>query len=135
MMIEVDFRSHAPIYVQIVDRIKHLVATEVLKPGDQLPTVRQLAADLRVNFNTIARAYRMLDESGVISTQQGRGTYVLEPLPPERAERLRAAALEELARSFVREAERMGFEPNEVEDAYDAKINQWRELGYLPEDE
>jgi GntR family transcriptional regulator len=135
MMIEVDFRSHAPIYVQIVDRIKHLVATEVLKPGDQLPTVRQLAADLRVNFNTIARAYRMLDESGVISTQQGRGTYVLEPLPPERAQRLRAAALEELARSFVREAERMGFEPNEVEDAYDAKINQWRELGYLPEDE
>jgi GntR family transcriptional regulator len=135
MMIEVDFRSHAPIYVQIVDRIKHLVATEVLKPGDQLPTVRQLAADLRVNFNTIARAYRMLDESGVISTQQGRGTYVLEPLPPERAQRLRAAALEELARSFVREAERMGFEPDEVEDAYDAKINQWRELGYLPEDE
>jgi GntR family transcriptional regulator len=135
MMIEVDFRSHAPIYVQIVDRIKHLVATEVLKPGDQLPTVRQLAADLRVNFNTIARAYRMLDESGVISTQQGRGTYVLEPLPPERAEKLRAAALEELARSFVREAERMGFEPDEVEDAYDAKINQWRELGYLPEDE
>ena len=114
MMIEVDFRSHAPIYVQIVDRIKHLVATEVLKPGDQLPTVRQLAADLRVNFNTIARAYRMLDESGVISTQQGRGTYVLEPLPPERAQRLRAAALEELASSLVREAERMGFEPDEV---------------------
>jgi GntR family transcriptional regulator len=135
MMIEVDFRSHAPIYVQIVDRIKHLVATELLKPGDQLPTVRQLAADLRVNFNTVARAYRMLDESGVISTQQGRGTYVLEPLPPERAQRLRAAALEELARSLVREAERMGFEPDEVADAYDAKIKQWRELGYLPEDE
>ncbi len=135
MMIELDFRSHLPIYVQIVDRIKHLVATGVLKPGDQLPTVRQLAADLRVNFNTIARAYRMLDESGVISTQQGRGTYVLEPLPPERAQRLRAAALEELARSLVREAERMGFEPDEVAEAYDEKIKQWRELGYLPEDQ
>jgi GntR family transcriptional regulator len=135
MMIELDFRSHVPIYVQIVDRIKHLIATEVLKPGDQLPTVRQLAADLRVNFNTIARAYRMLDESGVISTQQGRGTYVLEPLPPERAQRLRATALEELARSLVREAERMGFDPDEVAEAYREKIQKWRELGSLPEDE
>ena len=94
MFVELDFRSHVPIYVQIVERIKHLVATEALKPGDQLPTVRQLAADLRVNFNTIARAYRILDEAGVISTQQGRGTYVLEPLPPERATRLRRAALD-----------------------------------------
>jgi GntR family transcriptional regulator len=135
MMIEVDFRSHVPIYVQIVERIKHLIATEVLKSGDQLPTVRQLAADLRVNFNTIARAYRMLDESGVISTQQGRGTYVLEPLPPERAQRLRAAALEELARSLVREAERMGFEPDEVTEAYQTMINKWREEGYLPDDD
>ena len=135
MLIDLDFRSHVPIYVQIVDRIKHLIATEVLKPGDQLPTVRQLAADLRVNFNTIARAYRMLDESGVISTQQGRGTYVLEPLPPERAQRLRAAALEELARSLVREAERMGFEPDEVTEAYQSMINQWREEGFLPDDD
>jgi GntR family transcriptional regulator len=135
MMIELDFKSHIPIYVQLVDRIKHLVATGVLKPGDQLPTVRQLAADLRVNFNTIARAYRMLDESGVISTQQGRGTYVLEPLPPERAQRLREAALQELARSIVREADRMGFEPDEITEAFRAKIEQWKVLGHLPTDE
>ncbi len=135
MMIELDFRSRVPIYVQLVDRIKHLVATEVLQPGDQLPTVRQLAADLRVNFNTIARAYRMLDEAGVISTQQGRGTYVLEPLPPDRADRLRKAALEELARTLVREAHRMGFEPDEVQQAYEDMVNQWRETGTFPEDE
>jgi GntR family transcriptional regulator len=135
MMIELDFRSRVPIYVQLVDRIKHLVATEVLQPGDQLPTVRQLAADLRVNFNTIARAYRMLDEAGVISTQQGRGTYVLEPLPPDRADRLRKAALEELARTLVREAHRMGFEPDEVQQAYEIMVNQWRETGTFPEDE
>ncbi|OGO15085.1 MAG: hypothetical protein A2Z14_05265 [Chloroflexi bacterium RBG_16_48_8] len=134
-MFELDFRSHVPIYIQIVDRIKHLIATGVLKPGDQLPTVRQLAADLRVNFNTIARAYRMLDESGVISTQQGRGTYVLEPLPPERAERLRTAALDELARYLVLEAERMGFGPDEVANAFEEKLRQWGKMGYLPEDE
>lgn len=131
---ELDFRGHVPIYIQIVERVKHLIATEVLKPGDQLPTVRQLAADLRVNFNTIARAYRMLDEAGVISTQQGRGTYVLEPLPPERATRLRKAALEELAKSFLDEAERMGFEPEEVIEVYQALIKEWVETGVSTED-
>ncbi|MCH7587582.1 MAG: GntR family transcriptional regulator [Chloroflexi bacterium] len=114
-MIELDFRSHIPIYAQIVERIKHLIATEVIQSGDQLPTVRQLASELQVNFNTIARAYRMLDEAGVLSTQQGRGTYVLEPLLPQRAERLRESALEELTRSFLDEAARMGFTPDDVE--------------------
>ncbi len=135
MIIEVDFRSHVPIYVQLVERIEHLVATEILNPGDQLPTVRQLAADLRVNFNTVARAYRMLDEAGVISTQQGRGTYVLEKLPPERTEQLRQAALEGLIRSFLREAEQMGFEADEVAREYDMMFQEWRENGFLPEEE
>lgn len=134
MFVELDFRSHVPIYVQIVERIKHLVATEALKPGDQLPTVRQLAADLRVNFNTIARAYRLLDEAGVISTQQGRGTYVLEPLPPERATRLRRAALDALVRSFLAEADRLGFEPDEVASDVEALIDRWRQEGVPPED-
>ncbi|HEY46325.1 MAG TPA: GntR family transcriptional regulator [Anaerolineae bacterium] len=134
MFVELDFRSHIPIYVQIVERIKHLVATEALKPGDQLPTVRQLAADLRVNFNTIARAYRILDEAGVISTQQGRGTYVLEPLPPERATRLRRAALDALIRSFLVEADRLGFEPDEVTSDVEPLIDRWRQEGAPPED-
>ncbi len=134
MFVELDFRSHVPIYVQIVERIKHLVATEALKPGDQLPTVRQLAADLRVNFNTIARAYRLLDEAGVISTQQGRGTYVLEPLPPERATRLRRAALEALVRSFLVEADRLGFEPDEFASDVESLIERWRQEGVPPED-
>ena len=134
MMIELDFRSHIPIYTQLVERVKHLVATGMLQPGDQLPTVRQLAADLRVNFNTIARAYRMLDEAGVISTQQGRGTYVLEPMVPERAARLREAALAELTQSFLREAARMGFEIDEVAQSYDEMIKVWIETGRPPED-
>ena len=74
--IQVDLRSDVPIYIQIVEQIQHLVASGQLKPGDQLPTVRQLAAELRINFNTVARAYRILDEAGLISTQQGRGTYI-----------------------------------------------------------
>ena len=125
-MIELDFSGHIPIYRQIVERVKHLIATEVIQAGDQLPTVRQLATDLRVNFNTIARAYRMLDEVGVISTQQGRGTYVLEAMPPKRAERLRESALEELIRSFLKEAASMGFAPEDVERVLAVLIKDWR---------
>lgn len=129
MMIEVDLRSHVPVYVQIVERIGTLVTGGALKPGDQLPTVRQLATDLRVNFNTVARAYRLLDEAGVISTRQGRGTYVLEALPAERADRLRRATLESLARAFVADTSRMGFSPDEVEQAFGQQVSAWRAGG------
>jgi len=132
--IDIDFRSHVPIYVQIVERIKHLLATGKLNPGDQLPTVRQLAADLRVNFNTVARAYRLLDEAGVISTQQGRGTYVMEPLHPGNAVRLREEALRGLALSFLNDAIRLGLDPDEVAKATQSLINRWREEGNLPAD-
>lgn len=131
-MISVDLRSHVPTYVQIVERVGHLVATGVLKHGDQLPTVRQLATDLRVNFNTVARAYRLLDEAGVISTQQGRGTYVLEGLSTVQAEELRQAALEGVVRSFLDGAARMGFGPDDVEAEIRMQIERWRRGGDRP---
>jgi GntR family transcriptional regulator len=132
MFTELDFRSHVPIYTQLVDRIEHLIASGVLKSGDQLPTVRQMAAELRVNFNTIARAYRILDEEGVISTQQGRGTYVLEPMPPEKATRLRRAALESMTKSFLEHAHQVGFNPDEVSMLLDKLIDTWRKEGKPP---
>jgi GntR family transcriptional regulator len=135
MFADLDFRSHIPIYVQLVERVKHLVASEALQPGDQLPTVRQLAAELRVNFNTVARAYRLLDEAGVISTQQGRGTYVLELPPPEDAVRLRRRALDGLSRNFLLEAHRMGFEADEVQANLEALLKLWQTTGEPPEDD
>ncbi len=132
MFTELDFRSHVPIYTQLVDRIKNMIASGAFKPGDQLPTVRQMAAELRVNFNTIARAYRILDEEGVISTQQGRGTYVLESLPPESAARLRRAALEGMTKSFLAHAHQVGFKPEEVAILLDELMDTWREEGEPP---
>jgi len=134
MLIELDFRSHVPIYSQIVDQVKQLVAQRALQPGEQLPTVRQLAADLRVNFNTVARAYRMLDEAGVISTQQGRGTYVLEPASAAAIHGLQEAALEGLIRSFLKEAQGLGYEAQEVEERTRFQIERWRKQG-MPSDE
>lgn len=135
MLIELDFRSHVPIYSQIVDQIKQLVAAGMLQPDEQLPTVRQLAADLRVNFNTVARAYRMLDEAGVISTQQGRGTYVLEPQADLNARKLRELTLERLVGGFLQESHRLGFDPQEVAELTSALLDRWREEGEPVRDE
>jgi GntR family transcriptional regulator len=109
MNIQIDFRSDMPITNQIVEQIQHLLSSGELKQNDQLPTVRALAQDLRVNFNTVARAYRILDEVGVISTQQGRGTFILEQPPPETNQRLRRESLEALARRYLAETKRLGF--------------------------
>jgi GntR family transcriptional regulator len=122
MQIELDFRSGIPIYVQIVEQIKHQVDTGGLKPGDQLPTVRQLATDVRVNFNTIARAYRLLDEAGFISTQHGRGTYILGPVENGDPDQLRHAALEALTRRFLREAAILGCTLEEAREMVRAQI-------------
>jgi GntR family transcriptional regulator len=106
--IHIDFRSGVPIYTQVVEQVKQQLVSGLLKPGDQLPTVRALALELRVNFNTVARAYRLLDEIGVISTQQGRGTYILEVPSPERTDKLRQQALEALTRDYLNDALRLG---------------------------
>ncbi len=132
MNLELDFRSGVPIYLQVVDRIKEMIANGRLKPGDQLPTVRALAAELRVNFNTVARAYRILDEAGVISTQQGRGTYILELPPPEVSEEIRRRALRALVHRALVEAERLGAAPDEILRLVTEQVRRWQESGRLP---
>ena len=128
MNLEIDFRSGIPIYLQVVERIKERLAAGQLKPGDQLPTVRSLASDLRVNFNTIARAYRIMDESGIISTQQGRGTYILEMPSPEVIGSIRAKALEDLTRRYIEDAERLGVAPDELEQILNEQIIRPKEM-------
>jgi GntR family transcriptional regulator len=114
LTLNLDFHSGLPIYTQIVNQIQSQLVNKIIKPGDQLPTVRALASELRVNFNTVARAYRILDEARIISTQQGRGTYITEIPPPEVREKLRHEALTELAQRFINEALRLGFSEREI---------------------
>jgi len=132
MQIKIDLLSKIPIYVQVIDQIKHMIATGTLEPGDQLPTVRQMAADLRVNFNTIARAYRMLDEEGLISTQHGRGTYILAPASEANGEALRRQDLDWLTRHFLNEAASLDYSADEVHRIFEKHLNTWLEDGSPP---
>ncbi len=126
--LQIDFRSGLPIYTQIVNQIQAQVVAGVLKPGDQLPTVRALAEELRVNFNTVARAYRLLDEARIISTQQGRGTYITEIPPPKVTEKLRKESLEALTHRFLSEAMRLEFTKIEINQMVEDQLKAWKDV-------
>ena len=125
LFLQIDFRSGLPIYTQIVNQVQTQVVAGVLQHGDQLPTVRALAEELRVNFNTVERAYRLLDEARVISTQQGRGTYITEIPPPRVTEKLRRESLEALTHRFISEAMRLDFSKTEIRDMVKDQLNAW----------
>ena len=127
LALQLDFRSGLPIYIQITNQIENQVVGGILKPGDQLPTVRSLASDLRVNFNTVARAYRMLDEARIISTQQGRGTYITEIPPPEVKDKLRKEMLDALAKRYISEALRLEFSKSEIRLMVSDQLKAWKE--------
>jgi GntR family transcriptional regulator len=100
--------SGVPVYRQIIDQILGGIAAGSLKPGDQLPTVRQLAVDLAINPNTVVRAYRELEIRGVLSTQQGVGTFVTTvPVQSDDADRQRQ--LDQIVGEFVARAGGAGF--------------------------
>lgn len=126
MKIDVDATSNTPIYLQIVEAVQKLVAIGRLQPGDQLPTVRQLAVDLRVNPNTVARAYLELDHKSVISSQQGRGTYVsAQPdaaaLAHQREEKLRG-----MVGNFLLEALSQGYTLADIQAMLDQEGERWQ---------
>lgn len=125
MELRIDPDSAVPIYLQIVQTIKHQVATGRLKPGAQLPTVRELATDLRINPNTVARAYDLLDSDSVITTQQGRGTYVRERPDNAHLTRVRQEQLKTLVASAVGKALSLGYTADEIREAFDAQMTRW----------
>lgn len=133
--IKLDFRAEEPLYLQIARQVESLVAQGELKLGDQLPTVRELATELRINFNTVGRAYRLLDETRLISTQRGRGTYIWEEPNERTREVLRKRGLEELAKEFVQQTMQLGCTRADVRAAVETQLNQLREELRPVEDE
>jgi GntR family transcriptional regulator len=104
-----------PIYVQIANQVKFLIASGRLAPGEELPPIRALAERLLVNPNTVARAYRELEQAGVVTKKRTAGTYVSETASPlDRAERL--AILEGRADALLAEARQLGVGLDELLD-------------------
>jgi Predicted transcriptional regulators len=93
---ELDLRSRAPIYEQLVDKIKELIINNVLKPDEQLPTVRVLASELTINPNTIQKAYRELENRGYIYSVPGKGNFVRAAVPDDNTARLQVLEREVL---------------------------------------
>ncbi len=133
MNLRLNPKSGLPIYAQIVDGVRHMVAIGELKPGEQLPTVRDLAARLGVNVNTIARAYDLLDKSGVISTQQGRGCYVADRLDDQQLGTHRRRALNTIIEQALLEALSLGYSVSEIEEVLSEQIKQWKQAQRNPQ--
>ncbi len=121
----VDPRSGVPLYLQIIDQIKRSVALGVLAAGEQLPTVKQLALDLTINPNTVARAYRELERDEVIETAVGRGSFVRDDGTTAFP---RAAASDVAAKALllaVREAKSVGLTSPQVRTLFEAALARW----------
>ena len=113
-MFQVDAKHPTPLYAQLERSIRFAIATGRLRIGDQLPTVRQLAVELRINANTVARVYSELEHAGVVETRRGVGTFV-SARPAEAASRRdRDRHLRELADHFITETHRRGFSLDDV---------------------
>ncbi len=115
-LFRVDTSSGVPFYRQIIDQVLLAVADGRLTRGTQLPTVRQLAVDLAVNLNTVAKAYREMEIRGIVDTQQGTGTFVSTRRAQRRSGE-RRRALEGLVDRFVSLAASSGFSLDELAEA------------------
>ncbi len=117
MEIRIDRADPVPIHNQIEQQIIGLIQSGRLKAGEQLPTMRALSIELAVNFNTVAHAYRELDAQGIISTRRGEGTFVASTPGEDEMLAIRRNKLERLVRDLVSEANRLGYSPQELQQA------------------
>jgi GntR family transcriptional regulator len=101
MLLQINYKSGKPVYLQVVDQIKAAAASGALKPGEALPCIRPLAEELRVNRNTIAKAYSELESLGVIETLPGKGCFLKENHSPLRKDVRRKMLIEEIDQAIV----------------------------------
>ncbi len=126
MMIHISTRNGVPIYLQIVQQIRHQIASGRLRPGDELPPIRTLAQQLVINPNTVARAYRELESAGLITSKVGAGSRIAEGVSPlARRERMRI--LNEVIDGLLAEAHQLNFSDDEVVEALQQRAHGMRE--------
>jgi GntR family transcriptional regulator len=118
---DIDPRSPIPLYVQIAERVRLAIATGALGSAAALPSVRQLAAELRVNPATVVQAYRELESQGFVEIRHGAGTFVRELAPGRRA-RERSKQAIRLVRRLIAESRRAGVSMAELQQAIESEI-------------
>jgi GntR family transcriptional regulator len=112
--ISINLTDGVSIYRQIVNQVKYLVASGLLRPGEELPPIRTLALQLKVTPNTIVKAYGELESSGVIHKRQGSGTFVSEGRPPQVALRERRRVIEQRIDALLAEGHQLNFTVDEI---------------------
>ena len=125
---EVDPRSHIPIYLQIADGIRAAVAAELYRPGEPLPSLRALAIDVQVNPNTVQRAYAELEREGLVYSQRGKGLFVAEQGSTSAQTRTQIA----VRRAFdegIRAGRAAGMSAERVRDIFEAAIDHVAKAG------
>jgi len=113
-VVTLDPRDATPIWAQLERGLRAAIAAGRLQPGDQLPTVRQLAVDLRVNANTVARVYSDLERSGVLETRRGVGSFIRAKADEARPKKEHEKRLRAFATRVVADAAAAGFTPEEL---------------------
>jgi DNA-binding transcriptional regulator YhcF (GntR family) len=117
-----EFNSNQPIYIQIMSLLKSKIASGEISGGDKLPSVRELSKELKVNPNTIQRAYQELEREGIVFTQRGMGTYVTEKIEAIRCLKMNMA--EEIIDKFFMDMKRLGFNMNEIKRMFIERIEK-----------
>ena len=126
MKLIVNTRSGVPIYRQLVQQIENGIIGGILKPGEQLSPVRQVALELTVNPNTIARAYRELENSGILQSYQGRGTFVSTVVTAARRED-KELILRQKLQELMQEARQLNVDRSRLEVLFDEVLEGWEE--------
>jgi GntR family transcriptional regulator len=116
----VDKQSSVPIYVQIAERVQALVTVGTLRPGDRLPSIRAVSEHLRVDYNTVARAYTELDRAGLIKTARGVGTHVTDHVDEDAIHTARQAKLHSMLSTTIRALRELGYTRDEIIDEFRA---------------
>jgi GntR family transcriptional regulator len=120
-LVAIDPRDATPIYAQLERGLRAAIATGRLKPGDQLPTVRQLAVDLQINANTVARVYLELERAGVLETRRGVGSFVAATAARAQPARERERQLDAFVTRVLADADAAGFTLDDLIDALNDK--------------
>ncbi|MCT8977099.1 GntR family transcriptional regulator [Clostridium sp. CX1] len=118
----VDFNTKIPIYMQIMNLIKRDIVTGKLKPGDKIPSVREMATELQVNPNTLQRAYQELERLGITYTQRGMGTFVREDM--NMIDGLKKEMAREIINSFIEGMKNLGFNKEEIVKIVEDKVKE-----------